>query len=63
MFGDAYTCGGEGEDPNGTHSIECPARLGEQGDACGDVTPFGCCDGNVVYNCGGGTLLVEDCGA
>lgn len=61
MFGDAYTCGGAGEDPSGRHPIECPDELGEQGGPCGDVTPWGCCQDNVAYNCGGGTLFVSDC--
>jgi hypothetical protein len=38
-----YVCGGEGEDPNGTVPYECPGGLLE-GDVCGDITYFGCCD-------------------
>jgi hypothetical protein len=61
-----YTCGGQGEDPDGIHPLECPADL-VAGDPCGTVMGVGCCDaeGNVWYcaDDGSGTqmLFTETC--
>lgn len=62
-----YACGFEGEDPNGTYPIACPAGLVE-GELCSVsmLTGEGCCDadGNSWYCGNNGTdevLVFESC--
>ena len=51
-FGNAYVCGGDGEDPDSVWGYACPDGL-EEGGACGDVSGRGCCDANGdLWYCG-----------
>ncbi len=64
-----YICGGDGEDPSGLMSIDCPKgiELVEGGDCGGDMglTGVGCCDGADVWFCAddgsGPALVMETC--
>jgi hypothetical protein len=61
---EGYICGGEGEDPQGVYPLACPPAVLE-GDPCGDVTDFGCCDplGDLYFcDATSGTLVLETCG-
>lgn len=72
---EGYLCGGEGEDPEGVHPIECPAELTlQEGAPCTDeasgaeITGVGCCgsDGNAWFCAepegGEPQLFTEPCG-
>jgi hypothetical protein len=59
-----YNCGTNGgEDPYGYYPINCDGTSGggTTGQSCGSVTYEGCCDGNTVTWCEGGTLATVNC--
>lgn len=53
MVTEGYTCGGDGEDPNGNIALACPEIELVDGAECpSTIEGEGCCDGDTVWFCG-----------